>query len=91
MSAPRPKLEEILEFPATFTFQVIALHTEVLVEQCVTTVERVLERRIIQVAERASSAERYRAVRVTTTVLSADEVRAVYTELNNVPDVKLLL
>lgn len=91
MSAPRPKLEEILDFPATFTFQVIAIHTDVLVEQCVTTVERVLERRIIQVAERASSAERYRAVRVTTTVLSADEVRAVYAELNNVPDVKLLL
>ena len=90
MSAPRPKLEEILEFPATFTFQVIAVHTEVLVEQCVTIVERVLDRRIIQVAERASSAARYRAVRVTTTVSSADEVRAVSAELNGLPDVKLL-
>ena len=91
MSAPRPKLEEILQFPTTFTFQVIAVHTDVLVEQCVAIVERVLDRRVMQVAEHASSAARYRAVRVTTTVISADEVRAVYAELNTVPDLKLLL
>lgn len=88
---PRPRLEELMEFPAAFTFCVIAEDAAELVPDCCRRVEAVLDRQILEVVDRASRESRYRSVKVTATVHSADEVRAVYAELYKVSGVRLLL
>lgn len=93
MSQPeaRPRLEDLMEFPAAFTFCVIAEDTAVLIADCRARVESTLDRPALEVQDRASRESRYRSVKVTTMVLSADEVRAVYAELKTVPGLRMLL
>jgi putative lipoic acid-binding regulatory protein len=54
-------------------------------------VEKRLERPAMNVGLQSSSAATFASVRVTVTVLDADEIRDTYAALKEIPDLKMLL
>jgi putative lipoic acid-binding regulatory protein len=86
------KLEELLDFPAVFTFRVMAHASPALRALCQDTVERTLGHPAQQVTEHPSASGKFSSIRVTTVVVSADEIRAAYAALKDtVPNLKMLL
>lgn len=86
------KLEDLLEFPAVFTFRVMAQASPSLRGVCQSAVEQALGHPAQQVTEHPSASGRFSSVRVTTVVISADEIRTAYAALKkSVPNLKMLL
>jgi putative lipoic acid-binding regulatory protein len=86
-----PSFEELVDFPSVFTFRVVAKATDGLKAQVREIVEASLERPIMNVGDAASSGGKFCSVRVTVTVIDADEIRRTYAALQEVPDLKMLL
>ena len=86
-----PALEELVDFPTVFTFRVVALATESLKEEVKGLVESSLDRPIMNMGEQESSGGKFTAVRVTATVIDADEIRRTYAALQGVSNLKMLL
>lgn len=90
-SDSKPRFEELLEFPADYTFRVVGEdgpHYSRTVTDCV---ERVVGRACRVVSQQPSKTGKWLVVRVATTVHSADEIRAVYGALDGVPSVRMVL
>lgn len=86
-----PPLDELVDFPTTFTFRVVAQASDALEGQVREIVEGCLSRPAMNVGAQASSGGRFTSVRVMVTVLDADEVHRTYKALNEVPNLKMLL
>jgi putative lipoic acid-binding regulatory protein len=80
-----------MDFPATFTFRVIAVASPELCPRCAELVAVSLGREILGVESRPSANGRYLAIHVTADVQSADEVRAAFRVLSEVEGVRMLL
>lgn len=91
MSQKTPELEELVEFPATFTFRVVAADADGLADRCAAHVRDAIGREITELNEQPSKKGNYRSVRVVAMVESADEIRAAYAALKAEPGVKMLL
>ena len=92
MSTQEPKLEELLEYPANFTFRVVADHHDGLHTLCVQTVEEFLGRPCIQSELKPSKKGTFSSVRITTVVLTADEIRGTYALIKErVSGIRMLL
>jgi putative lipoic acid-binding regulatory protein len=92
MSTDEPKLEELLEYPCSFTFRVVASASQGLEQRCRDLVEGELGRPAVQCEHQPSKKGSYASVRVTAVVLSADEIRAAYQALKGgVQGIKMLL
>ncbi len=92
MSTSEPQLEELLEYPCSFTFRVVASASEGLDGRCRALVEGTLGRPALQAVLQPSAKGNYSSVRVTAVVLSADEIRAAYQALKGgISDIKMLL
>ncbi len=89
--AKTPPLEELLEFPATFTFRVVADHDDGLEDDVRGRVESTLKRPALTVSTKASSHGAFTSIRVTAVVTTADEIRCVYAELQGVAGIRMLL
>jgi putative lipoic acid-binding regulatory protein len=89
--AEHPSIDDLVDFPSVFTFRVVARATDVLKGQVREIVEQCLERPAMNVGIQASSSAKFASIRVTVTVLDADEIRNTYAALKNVPDLKMLL
>ena len=86
-----PPLEELLEFPTSFTFRVVATERPDLEEDVVERVGRILDRPNLQVGRQASSRGSFTSIRVTAVVTTADEIRSVYASLQGVQGLHMLL
>ena len=91
MSEEKPSLEELIDFPATFTFRAVADASPDIKEHCEQAVAKALDRQVIQTASQPSKNGRFCSVRVTATVVNADEVRAAYAAIHALDGIKMLL
>jgi len=89
--AEHPSIDDLVDFPSVFTFRVVARASESLLEQVKEIVEKRLERPAMNIGLQASSGAKFASVRVTVTVLDAEEIRDTYAALKEVPDLKMLL
>jgi putative lipoic acid-binding regulatory protein len=89
--AEHPSIDDLVDFPSVFTFRVVARATDALKGQVREIVEQCLERPAMNVGIQASSSAKFASIRVTVTVVDADEIRNTYAALKNVPDLKMLL
>jgi putative lipoic acid-binding regulatory protein len=87
----KPTLEELLEFPNTFTFRVVAAHREDLQGEVREMVERLLDRPAVHVSCQPSSKGAFMSIRVSVVVTTAHEIRSVYAELNTIDGLRMLL
>ncbi len=88
---PQPPLEELLAFPTDFTFRVVCRDADGLAERVREAVSNTLGRAPEAVDQQPSKKGTFRSVRVRTRVHDADEVRAVYAVLGDLPGVQMLL
>jgi len=91
METDAERLARLMQFPAAFTFQVIAAASPDLADRCATAACAALGRPVAGVEERPSSRGRWIALHIATTVHSAEEVVAVYAALAALDGVRLLL
>ncbi|MCB9760716.1 MAG: DUF493 domain-containing protein [Alphaproteobacteria bacterium] len=89
--ATPPGLDALMEFPADFTFRVIAAHSETLIQDAEGHVQRALSRDVVAVSHAASRGGKWTSVRITARVESIEEVYAAYEALRALPRIKLLL
>lgn len=86
-----PPLEDLVEFPSTFTFRVVATSSDGLADRAAALVSDAVGRSHDTVEEQPSKNGNYRSVRVAVLVESAEEIRAAYAALKTIPGVKMLL
>lgn len=89
--ADTPNLEDLVEFPAAFTFRVVAEQQPDLASLCQRLVEETLDRPALATQETPSKNGRFRSVRITATVVDAEEIRSTYRALKQIEGLKLLL
>ena len=68
-----PPLDELMEFPSSYTFRAVAATLPGLPQACATAVENALGRAPDKVSAQPSSKGKWTSVRVTAQVHSADE------------------
>lgn len=90
-SAPPPRLEELVDFPAQFTFRALGAAEDDFSARCAAAVTRALGRMAETVTSQPSAGGRYLAVRVAVTVLTPAEIYAVYAALREVQGVRMVL
>lgn len=86
-----PRFEELVEVPTDFTFRVVARRADGLMAEAHRRLEALLGRPPRSLTARPSSKGSYVSIRVVVHVLSHAELRAVYAELGELPDVQLVL
>lgn len=87
----KPRLEDLVDFPSTFTFRIVARHSPGLRARCTELVEGALGREAQDVREQPSKNGAFASVRVAATVENADEIRSVYQALGSIEGLQLLL
>lgn len=87
----QPPLEDLLAFPADFTFRVVCRDQDGLAALVGKVVEQRLGRAPDAIEEQPSKKGTFRSIRVRTRVHDADEIRAVYAVLGELPGVQMLL
>lgn len=87
----KPPLEELLDYPALFTFRVVASVRDDLEEEVCGIIVRILDRPLTQVSRRPSSNGAFMSIRVSVVVTSAAEIRSVYADLNKIEGLRMLL
>lgn len=87
----RPDLDELMEFPGSFTFRVVLEARDGLPEECRGLVESILGRPITHLETRRSAGGRWCVVRLQALVEVADELRAVYAALGTLDGLQMLL
>lgn len=85
------RFEELLDFPCTFVFRVVAHTGERTRTACEAVLQTLLARPAEGVEVKPSSKGNYQVIRLGVTVISADEIRALYTALNDVDGVRMVL
>ncbi len=85
------RFEELLTFPCLFVFRVVAHTGEETKRACEAALLAVLSRPAEGVEVKPSSKGNYQAIRIGVTVISADEIRALYAALNAVEGVRMVL
>jgi putative lipoic acid-binding regulatory protein len=86
-----PPLDDLMEFPASYTFRALAATLPGLPQACAKAVETALGRTPDKVSVQPSSKGKWTSVRVTAQVHSAEEVLAAYTALKALDGVKMTL
>ncbi len=87
MSQDNPQLEDLVDFPTSWTFRAVGATTPALEAQCRAAVEKGLGREVLEVQCQPSSQGRWTSVRLRVVVESANEVRTVYAALKGVEGV----
>ena len=82
---------DLLDFPCMFIFRAVAGGQEQTRIDCESAVADTLSRPVQGVEVKPSSKGNYQVIRLGVTVLSTDEVRAVYAALHAVEGVRLIL
>lgn len=85
------RFEELLEFPCLFVFRVVAHNGQQTRLACEAVLRDMLSRPAEGVEVKPSSKGNYQVIRLGVTVISADEIRALYTALNEVDGVRMVL
>jgi len=91
VSDPQNNLDQLIEFPTSFTFRAVAATLPGLPQACAAAVEQALGRPVAEVTEQPSSKGKWTSVRITIEVQNADEVLSGYTALKAVDGVKMTL
>ena len=91
MSENEIPLDELLEFPCSFTFRVVAATASGLEERCTSLVEAQLGRALDEVGSRLSKEGNWCSVRLQATVRCGEEITGSYQALRDVPGLKMLL
>jgi putative lipoic acid-binding regulatory protein len=88
----RIPVEELIEFPARYSFKAIGHHTREFSDRVYAAARDALdESRRVELRTRLSSKGAYLSVTLTTQIESAEELRAVYRSLGKVRDLITLL
>ena len=85
------RFEELLEFPCLFVFRVVAPAGEQIRQACEAVLQDLLSRPAEGVEIKPSSKGNYQVIRIGVTVISADEIRALYTAFHEVEGVRMVL
>ena len=85
------RFEDLLEFPTDFTFRAVCEAEPNILADCRAAVAEILSRPVSKTATQPSRKGNYVVVRLTATVLDADEIRAVYAGLDAVDGVRMVL
>jgi putative lipoic acid-binding regulatory protein len=86
----KTKLNELLEFPCSFTYKVMGLAQPELVDQVVEVVQRHAPGDY-NPQVKPSSKGNYHSVSITTTATHIDQVETLYDELGNIEIVRMVL
>jgi len=87
----KPRFEELLEFPCLFVFRVIAEGGDGLKEACGAMVEETIMRSCDSMENQPSKKGNYQVIRIGVMVVSANEIRDLYTSLHSVTGVRMVL
>ena len=87
----KAKFEELLTFPCMFVFRAVGRGDSDVQNACVACVEKLLDRKVMDVTVQDSARGRWRSMRIRVAVLSGEEIRTVYAALNDVDGVKMVL
>ncbi len=85
------KFDEYLEFPCQFSFKVLGLAHDDLVDQVMTVVRQHTEAGDYSPAVKPSSKGNYHSVSVSVTVTSKQHIELLYTELGKIELVRYVL
>lgn len=88
---PTPTLEELLEFPCDYIFKAFGPHGEAFVDAVRSAVCRTVPVPADCIKLRASRDSSYQCVTILTRLQHIDQLRAIYTDLQQVADLKYLL
>lgn len=91
MSEKSTSLDELIEFPTSFTFRAVAATLPGLPQACAEAVEKAIGRPVDGVSQKPSSKGKWTSVRVTAEVHNPDEVLAGYAALKAIDGVKMTL
>ena len=91
MDDSRARFEDLVEFPAVFTFRAVGAAADDYLDRCLARVEELLERPVSRHEIRPSSHGRWVSVRIAVEVRSADEIRAVYGALHAIDGTRMVL
>lgn len=92
MDDTRIPIEELVDFPTRFAFKAVGHHTRSFSDDCLAAFRRAFgDDRRIELRTRLSSKAAYLSVTLTTTVESADQLRAAYAALRTVEGIITVL
>ncbi len=91
MDDSRERLDQLLEFPASFTFRVVARAAPGLRDRCVSLATDALGRPLQGVKELPSKGGRFVSLRLQAQVHESAEVTRVYAALGDLEGLELLL
>ena len=91
MTTKQPELEELVDFPTTFTFRLVADSHPEMERRCAAAVTNTLDRPILGTNTKPSKNGKFTSVRIMATVVDADEIRACYAALHGLDGVKMML
>lgn len=91
MATAPPDLRDLISFPSTFTFRVMANAADDLEARCRQALQEALGHEAGEVRTQPSSGGRYLAVRLSATVATPEEIYAIYAALQRVEGVRLVL
>lgn len=85
------RIEDVLEFPCPFTFRIVADADDAIRMVCEATVTEITSRSVEETVVQKSRKGNFAVYRIRVVVDSADQIRAVYSNLVNVEGVRTLL
>lgn len=90
-SHAKPPLEELVDFPCDYIFKAFGPNNESFIESVRATVNRTLFVPLDAIKIRPSSKGEYQCVTVVVRLLNVDQLKAIYTDLQQLAELKYLL
>lgn len=88
---PHPPLEELVEFPCDYIFKAFGPHSEAFVDSVRSTVNRTVFAPLDAIKVRPSRQGEYQCVTVVVRLLNIDQLKTIYRDLQQLPELKYLL
>lgn len=87
----KPSVDELVEFPCDYIFKAFGPNNETFAESVRSTVSRTVHAPLDAIKIRPSSKGEYQCVTVVVRLLNVDQLKAIYTDLQQLAELKYLL
>lgn len=87
---PQAKLKDLLEFPCPFTFKVVGVKRETLIDDVVAQVQKVVKGDYNPTLKESGKGT-YHSVSITITAENIEQIETLYTELAKIDGVRMVL
>lgn len=90
-SQPKPPLDELVEFPCDYIFKAFGLNNDAFVASVRSAVNRTVFAPLDAIKVRASSKGEYQCVTVVVRLQNVEQLKAIYSDLQQLAELKYLL